>query len=403
MTSTVTVMGTLLVLFCASSMGQLAVTPQDDPDILADTILGYGITIVPGSPSFTGASAGSDPHIGSAGTFTAGADVGIGIGSGIILTTGNVLSAVGPNSADETSRILGLPGDPDLAVLVAPLSTGDATVLELQFETESGNVSFNFVFASEEYNKFVYTGVNDVFGLYVDGENIALIPGTNTFVSIDTVNGGGGHFDTVAYGVGASNPQYYNNNDTDDGGGLFNIQYNGFTSVFTAQKLGLGPGIHTLKLAIADVGDKQLDSAVFIQADSLTDEPRAESLTCNCSTPGLFAPPADRDITVKKGNRVIPLKFTLCDDNVLPVTDVADLIAEVDYEGGAGDLSFTEEDFLSAGHGDDTNLFSYVGEHWQLNLQTKMFDAAGVYLITVVSTDPDYVIDPTCSLRFEIR
>jgi len=273
-------------------MGQLAVTAEDDPNILADEILGDGITLMAGSPGFTGALSGADPFIGSAGIFTGGLDAGIGIDSGIILTTGNVESAVGPNSLDNTSRIHPqLSGDADLDNLLnGPPWTIEATVLEFMFESQSGNVSFNFVFASEEYNEFVQTGVNDIFGLFVNGENVALVPGTDTFISIDTVNGGGGYFDgnpSCPYGSCASNPGYYNNNDLSDGGGSFDIEYDGFTSVFTARKLGLGPGPHSLKLAIADVGDKTVDSAVFIETNSLTDEPHATPVPSN-TLPGLL-------------------------------------------------------------------------------------------------------------------
>ena len=38
--------------------------------------------------------------------------------------------------------------------------------------------------------------------------------------------------------------------------------------IFTAQALGLSPGTHHIKLAIADAGDYVLDSAVFIQTGS---------------------------------------------------------------------------------------------------------------------------------------
>ncbi len=100
----------------------------------------------------------------------------------------------------------------------------------------------------------------------MDGTNIALIPGTSTPVSIDTVNGGN------PFGVGAVNPGFFNNNDLQDGGPFFDIEYDGFTDVFTAQALGLSPGSHHIKLAIADAVDYELDSAFFIQAGSFSDE-----------------------------------------------------------------------------------------------------------------------------------
>ncbi len=109
---------------------------------------------------------------------------------------------------------------------------------------------------------------SEVFGFFLDGNNIALIPGTTTPVSINNVNGGN------PFGTNATNPGFYNNNDPNDPGSpSFDIEYDGFTKVFQAQALNLKPGTHTIKLAIADTGDSSLDSAVFIQGGSFSDEP----------------------------------------------------------------------------------------------------------------------------------
>lgn len=96
----------------------------------------------------------------------------------------------------------------------------------------------------------------------MDGQNIALIPGTTTPVAINTVNKD-------------VNSALFNDNDRSDVGvpTPFDIEYDGFTSIFTAQALGLTPGQHRIKLAIADAGDFNLDSAVFIQANSFSDTP----------------------------------------------------------------------------------------------------------------------------------
>ncbi|MCF6284935.1 MAG: choice-of-anchor L domain-containing protein, partial [Candidatus Hydrogenedentes bacterium] len=110
-----------------------------------------------------------------------------------------------------------------------------------------------------EYNEYVFQGFNDVFGFFVDGVNIALIPGTSDPVSVDTVNL-------------SSNPGFYNDNDF-AAGSPFDLEYDGFTDVFTAMATGLGSGIHTMTIAIADVGDSVFDSAVFIEAGTFSGNP----------------------------------------------------------------------------------------------------------------------------------
>jgi len=127
---------------------------------------------------------------------------------------------------------------------------------------------FNYVFGSDEYNEYANSSVNDTFGFFLDGTNIALIPGTSTPVSINTVNGGN------PLGTGAVNPGYYNNNDPSDQGS-FPFEYDGFTTIFTAQAVGLTSGTHHIKLAIADGGDHIYDSGVFLQSNSFSDQPAA--------------------------------------------------------------------------------------------------------------------------------
>jgi cysteine-rich repeat protein len=239
-----------------------SVLPQNDPVVLTNDILGTGITVV-GLPTFTGA-----PD--SAGLFSDGIAAGIGMDDGILIATGPVLLIDDLNDVDGTGLDNGTPGDPDLDVIVAPFPTFNASVLEFEFMTDSGNVSFDFVFASEEYNDFVNSEFNDVFALFVNGQNVALLPDGITPVAINTVNNGNPGGDPTI-----SNPEFFNDNDIflpTDSYALRNIEYDGFTTVFTAQATGLDPlATHTMKFAIADTSDGVLDSGVFIRAGSFSD------------------------------------------------------------------------------------------------------------------------------------
>ena len=193
---------------------------------------------------------------------------GIGIQSGILLTSGNASLAQGSNTSDDHTGDNGLPGDADLDATLPPgYSSNDATVLEFDFTTTSGDLYFNYVFASEEYNEWANSPFNDVFAFFLDGTNIALIPGTTTPVSVNSVNGG------EPLGVDASHPEFFNNNDLDDGGPFYGFAFDGFTDVLTAEALDIGSGTHHIKLAIADSGDWILDSGVFIQGGTFSDNP----------------------------------------------------------------------------------------------------------------------------------
>ncbi len=254
-----TLLGTLLAANCYLNTAHagLVVTQNNDANQLVNNILGSGIST--SNISNSGAS-------GAFGTFNGGTSAGIGIESGIMLSSGNVVDAIGPNNLDGTTTNHGTAGDSDLTQ-IAGNTTYDAAILTFDFISDGGDIFFNYVFASEEYNEYVNGSVNDSFAFFLDGSNIALIPGTNTPVSINTVNGGN------PFGSNASNSQFFNNNDLQDGGPFFDIEYDGFTDVFQASFIGLSVGAHSISLKIADAGDSVLDSTVFIEAGSFSDTP----------------------------------------------------------------------------------------------------------------------------------
>ena len=85
------------------------------------------------------------------------------------------------------SSDVGGAGDADLTAL-AGYPTYDAVDLTFSFTTPDSNVFFNYVFASTEYFTYVNTQYNDAFGFFLDGVNLALVPGTNTPVAVNNVN-----------------------------------------------------------------------------------------------------------------------------------------------------------------------------------------------------------------------
>ena len=124
-----TVAGTAIVALGGTTTAQaIAITPNSNGNDLVQEILGSGITIAPNSINYTGAA-------GAAGIFTDGLSSGIGIDSGIILTTGSAVNAIGPNDSVDTSTNNGLAGDSDLDRLIYD-STKDATILEFDFSDE---------------------------------------------------------------------------------------------------------------------------------------------------------------------------------------------------------------------------------------------------------------------------
>lgn len=234
-------------------------TTTDGSDLVA-AIVGSGITVTPGSVSYIGA-----PD--QAGTFVGGFSSDFGIDSGIIMTTGSAYDAEGLNGGLKMQTTADTGGDADLTALIydgspQPPFTLDRNVLEFDFTTAGGDLYFNFLFASEEYNLYVGASYNDVFAFWVDGVNIALAPDLSP-VSISNVNCGN------PYSGSGPNCDSFNNND---GTLAYDNPYDGFTDVFVAELLGLSPGEHHIKMAIADAGDTIIESAVLIQAGTFSDQ-----------------------------------------------------------------------------------------------------------------------------------
>ncbi len=205
------------------------------------------------------------------GTFQANGS-NIGIPQGIVLTTGRAGGSF--SNSGNTTPWEGYNGsnqsDAQLTAL-AGNSTRDATILEFDFVPVSDTIRFRYVFASEEYIEYVCSEYNDVFAFYLSGGttinypapgvNLALIPGTNIEVAINTVNSGfpGGNAN-VGTPCNLNFPFYYVNNL-----GGTTVQYDGFTTVFEAVAIVTPCENYHIKLAIADVIDRFYDSAVFLQ------------------------------------------------------------------------------------------------------------------------------------------
>ena len=181
-------------------------------------------------------------------------------------------AVAGPNTSDGDSFLdASGSGDADLdAEFAGPgfWGTTDTTYLQFDFQLAPNgpqDLYFDFVFASEEYNEWANSAFNDVFAFFLDGNNIAFIPGTTTPISVNTINGG----DPI--GFNPQNPQYYNNNDPSDNGPyLEQLGYDGFTDVLTAHAIGLAAGTYRMRLVVSDVGDQILDTGVFIKSGSFS-------------------------------------------------------------------------------------------------------------------------------------
>lgn len=207
--------------------------------------------------------------------FFNGIGTNLGLDSGIIMTSGDIINAVGPNNTSSVATISNLNGDPDLDLIMSPTMSYDANILEFDFIPMSDTISFRYVFGSDEYMEWVSSfpgGINDGFGFFLSGPgitgpysnnstNIALIPNTTLPVTMFNLNLN-------------SNGAYYFDNGDGNGTGTApdgpDVQYDGFTVPLTAKHWVQCGQTYHIKIAVGDGGDWWIDSGVFLEGGSFT-------------------------------------------------------------------------------------------------------------------------------------
>lgn len=212
-------------------------------------------------------------------------DCGLDFSNGIIISTGDVSTAEGPNDQGGagTSFVNGPLSNFDLD-FISPTTDDyfDIAILEFDFVALGDSVWFEYIWASEEYHFYtVETGPFDVFGLLISGpdingpysdnaENIALVPTTGEGVSNVTINNGQddtGPCNNCEYLVSNGEGQIGEPQTTD----VTVVQYDAYTTGLVASQGNLTCGeTYHLKLIIADVQDGIFDSAIILKAGSLS-------------------------------------------------------------------------------------------------------------------------------------
>lgn len=273
------------------------VTPEQ---AVLDILLGEGVD------AFNITYSGDQNQIGSFDS----SNSNILISDGMMMATGDCVVAIGPNNSGSQTTGGGNFGisDPDLDLL-STFNTNDAVVLEFDFIATGDSISFNYTFGSEEYNEYVCGSVNDAFGFFLSGPgitgpysndavNLAIVPGTDIPVTINTVNlGVSGTAGTPSNCAQVSpdwdqNAEYYVDNETNSDPN--STQMDGFTVTLVASAdVECGAQYH-IKIAIADAGDTAFDSCVFLEAGSFSSNGQIAASVIN-------APPSLPALTLLEG------------------------------------------------------------------------------------------------------
>ncbi len=213
------------------------------------------------------------------GTFNSNNYTQFPFATGLVMTTGNVSIAAGPNNLYNASDPTGNYTDAILQQY-ATSALQHCAALDFDFLAYADTFAFNYVFGSEEYPNFVCASFNDIFIFLLTGpdpvtgitstKNVAIIPGTISAtnpqglpVSINTVNGGtsGGSASNCYNGTYSA---YYVSNPVNSNG----VQYNGRTVQLSAESKILACETYHMHLAIGNGVDNLYDSGVFLGGKS---------------------------------------------------------------------------------------------------------------------------------------
>ena len=261
---------------------------QNITNFVQDNLIGQGVYIWNVKFQNTAGNIGTGyPQIG---TFLSNSFPYLQMDSGVVMTTGNISVAPGPNSGTGVSQAVSSPYTDASLLSYASSPLYGCSTIDFDFVSISPYVTLNYCFASEEYPDFVCGSVNDLFAFLVTGpdavtgatmtKNIAIIPHTvsashpnGITVSINTVNNG--HNDNPADTLGAVGctsrySQFYVPNSYATG-----VEYDGFTQKLSANATLVPCAQYHMHISICNVGDNAYDSGVFLEKKSFN-SPAAE-------------------------------------------------------------------------------------------------------------------------------
>jgi len=251
---------------CASEPSisdQMLITPLTNMSL--NNLVNQVFSSAPCDSVFNAAYVGSSI---SAGYFTNGSLTGFS--EGIALSSGNVSNIRGNGMNIMSNDMIGTGGDSQLNSL-SSADGMDASVLTFSYIPSTDTMRFRYIFGSEEYSRFVSTGVDDVFGFFISGPNpsggtynsynFALV--NSQMVSINTINNGQYRYES--YGP-CSNCTYYRDNFN----GQTPVSWNGLTVTLEAKVAVVPCSTYSLKMGVQDIQDSYYDCGLLFEAKSGT-------------------------------------------------------------------------------------------------------------------------------------
>lgn len=211
------------------------------------------------------------------GVFTNGEN-SIQLNNGFVISTGNVQSGAGPNSAANISTNYNSTTlDADLSKIPINRPYFDAGILEFDIVADCQELEIEYVFASEEYCEYTQTLYTDLLGIFISGPgivdtftnnatNAATVSETGEYISAETVNwqkNKAAYVTNVPFDAALNNCTFSELLAETPYKSF--IEYDGFTVPLSAKVATQVGETYHVKIAIADTQDKIYDSSIFFK------------------------------------------------------------------------------------------------------------------------------------------
>jgi len=356
------------------------VTYQSPTQLVQDVLVGTGVQIsnakFNNDPNYSGNQIGKFSYSGSQISFPSGIVMGSG---GVANPAGSANGFIGTNNnggySFASNPLDPLSDDANLQSLF-PNSNGnvnfnDIGVLEFDFVPDGNTVSFDFIFGSEEYNEYVCSPFFDAFGFFVTGpkpgggsyagDNLALVPGTSTPITINTINNGSaGNNGSASTGDcatgGLTHSAYFAGAPGND------FQMDGATKPINIQFGVICGQTYHFKFAIADVGDHAYDSWVLLKAGSFQSQAVDVSVTTVTGTNTIIRGCSDAQFVFSRpedqSDTILPISYTVS-GSAVQGTDY-DPLPPVQFAVGEDSVSLTVHPLINPNAPDSDSIVIQV-------------------------------------------
>ncbi|NNJ81894.1 MAG: hypothetical protein HKP11_06840, partial [Flavobacteriaceae bacterium] len=222
-------------------------------ELVEDVLINSTCAVVSNFQQSTGTNFGDDNGI----AFFDGNGSDFPFTSGIILCSGNVQNAPGPNLTTHSDGGIGWPGDPDLEAVTTATNTNNASWISFDFVPQISQISFDFIMASEEYDQNFECTFSDAFAFILTDQdtgvvqNLAVLPGTTIPIEVTNIH------PEVPGGCPAVNEEFFDKYNFEPFNIAANaaIDYNGQIVELSAQGDVIVGNTYTIKMVVADEQD----------------------------------------------------------------------------------------------------------------------------------------------------